>query len=357
MKAQKYDLVRVIGLVRDVVRKKALLPSLECVLVRDGYFTGSNGELTVQVWLEEAVGESFLLPASMMDMIKTLPDGIVEITCDADNVLTLKAGKIKQRCKSFPVDDYAYYKTEMNYENEITLPGEAIMSAISRVAYAAAEKENTTMMNGICFEVADGKLNVVALDGHVIAWDMISYDGESNMKVIVPKGAAQKLASLGIVDTVSISYSKASIIFRSGDYTVSSRLLAGEYFKFKNFFKADWEHTVTVDRKALAESMKRAKLCLPADKDSKKPVVFQFDDDVLSLTLMSEHSNYEEQLEVHRDRKDEFRIGFNPVLVEKSLAAFGDAEVVMHFINKKAPMLIEEDASPFRALVLPVNLN
>lgn len=356
MKAQKYDLVRVIGLVRDVVRKKAMIPALECVLVKDGYFTGSNGELTVQAWLDDAIGESFLLPASMMDMIKTLPDGEVEITCDADNVLTLEAGRIRQRCQSFSVDDYAYYRTDVDYDNEITLPGEAIMSSISRVAYAAAEKEGMTVMNGIYFEVSDGKLNVVALDGHVIAWDMISYDGVSDMKVIVPKGAAQKLASLGIVDTVSISYNRASIIFRSGDYTVSSRLLAGQYFKFKNVFQGDWEHTVTVDRKAIAESMKRAKLCLPADKNAKKPVVFSLDDDVLSLTLMSDHSDYEEQLEVHRDRKDEFRIGFDPVLVEKSLAAFGDTEVVMHFINKKAPMLIEEDASPFRALVLPVNL-
>ena len=353
MRAQKYDLVHAIGQVRDVVRKKAIIPALECILVKDGYIIGSNGELTVQVWMEEAVGESFLMPVSMMDMIKTLPDGIVEIKCDENNTLSLKAGKVKQRCQSLSVEEYSYYRGTADYDNEFRIPGEAVMTAISRVAMAAADKTSSPVLTGVYLEAGDGELNVVAADGLMVAWDRVTFDGESDMKVLIPKNTAVKLASLGIIDELAVSYDSKSITFRSGNFTVSSRLITGDYIKYRNFFE-HFDRTMTVNRKELSDCMNRAKICMGGDLAAKRPVVFSIEDCELKLTLISTHSDYQESLEVFRNDKEDMMIGFDPVLIQKALSVFDDTDVVMKFISKKAPMLIEEDSTALRILVFTV---
>ena len=211
MKVKKYELVRIIDKLKSVVQKNTVHPALGGVLVKEGYLIAANGEITIQVKCEDAEGESFIIPMKAFDLIKNLPEGDVELLHDDKNVVTIKMEKIKNSYQSFPAENFIYSKTDMESGEELTLPGKSFMEAISHVIYAAAEKEpSKPMLEGIYLEGCDGYINLVATDGHVLAWDRIKADGIADLKIIVPKAAAKKLLSMGMDDDVNVSYSANS---------------------------------------------------------------------------------------------------------------------------------------------------
>ena len=221
MKVKKYELVRIIDKLKSVVQKNTVHPALGGVLVKEGYLIAANGEITIQVKCEDAEGESFIIPMKAFDLIKNLPEGDVELLHDDKNVVTIKMEKIKNSYQSFPAENFIYSKTDMESGEELTLPGKSFMEAISHVIYAAAEKEpSKPMLEGIYLEGCDGYINLVATDGHVLAWDRIKADGIADLKIIVPKAAAKKLLSMGMDDDVNVSYSANSAIFRTDGYVI-----------------------------------------------------------------------------------------------------------------------------------------
>lgn len=113
-------------------------------------------------------------------------------------------------------------------------------------------------MSTMCLQAKDGQLNFVGLDGHVLAWDKIDYDGE--FELLIPKNTIDKLKTLGLTGEVRIRHSNAMAIFATEDFEICTRLVQGEYYKYQNMFKELPLHTV-ISRKELLDAMVRAKMC------------------------------------------------------------------------------------------------
>ena len=68
-------------------------------------------------------------------------------------------------------------------------------------------------MTGIYFEGTDSGVSLAALDGHVVAVDSVKAEGAKDMKLIVPKTTAKKLISMGVIDDVTLTYTKNSAVW------------------------------------------------------------------------------------------------------------------------------------------------
>ena len=355
MVAQKYEIARILDRIKGIVQKNSAFPTLEGVLVKDGYFIGSNMELTIQVKSEACKGESFIIPMKAFDLIKNLPDGEVEIRAEGEHQLLIKTDKITNRYQSFDPENFSFYQADNDFDHEIMLPGERLMSALGHVVYASSEREAKPILGGIYFESEPGLLNLVASDGHMAAWDRIETTGESDMKVIVPKSAVKKLLTLGIIDDISVAYSKSSVIFRAGDCTVSSRLIDGNYLDYRRFFM-DSPESVVMHRKGLLEAMNRAKLCMTDRENERHPAVFHFAGGELQISIADSLSNYNEVIELDSILTGDTKIGLNPNIIIDTLRALERDEVRISFSSSKHPLYLTEDDSKFHALILPVAL-
>lgn len=355
MIVQKYEIARILDRIKGIVQKNSVFPALEGVLVKDGYFIGSNMELTIQVKSEACRGESFIIPMKAFDLIKNLPDGEVEIRAEGEHQLLIRTDKITNRYQTYDPESFSFYQADNEFDNEITLPGERLMSALGHVVYASSEKEAKPILGGIYFESEPGRLNLVASDGHMAAWDRIETTGESDMKVIVPKSAVKKLLTLGIIDDISVAYSKSSVIFRAGDCTVSSRLIDGAYLDYRRFFQ-DIPETVSIYRKGLLEAMNRAKLCIVDSENNRHPAILDFEGGELQISIADSLSNYREVIELDSLLPDRTRIGANPNIILDTVKAFSGDMIKLSFTSPKAPVYITEEGSQLRTLILPVNL-
>ncbi len=349
MKIQKTDLAQKLNKIKGVVPKKTTMPVLQGVLVRDGYLIANNMEMTVKEKIEGIEGESFIIPERAFDLINNLPDGEMEVSVVAGNIITIKADKIKNKYQT--MDPVQFPVTASQEEgSELTIKADMLLESIKRVSYAVPAQGSNPVMSSMCLQASGGQLNFVGLDGHVLAWDKVEYSGE--FELLIPKNTVDKLKSLGMSGDVQIRHSKTGAVFITEDFEVYTRLVEGEYFKYQTMFKELPLHTV-VSRMALLDAMTRAKMCT----EERCPVRFELDGSSLSLSIKDKTTDYHETVELQEDMAEALTIGFDARLVLETLKAFDCENVGVSFGGPKMPMIVEAEDSDFKTIVLPVAIN
>lgn len=350
MRVDKGEISQKIGELKSVVPKKSNTPVMQSILVKDGYLIGSNQEMTVQAKLEGAESELFLIPAKAFDLIQNLPDGEVEITADAKNVITIKAGKIKN---TFASKDPKLFSTGPSVSEELstmTVDSKELKECMSHVLYAVAQQNSNQMMCAMCLDCHDGYLNFAGLDGRMIAWDRLKYDGE--YKMLIPRAAVQKMISLDIVGPVSIQASRLRAIFSTDEYIVETRLVEGKFFPFQKMFN-ELNLYATVNRKEMLSAINRADIC--RDDSSKEPIRIDFEKGIMKVYLKGKTANYSEEISLSEEIANKVTIAFNPKLLMDTLKAFGSTEIRLNMIDGKNPMIVKADDCELQSVVLPVN--
>lgn len=346
MKIQKTDLAQKLNKIKGVVPKKTTMPVLQGILVRDGYLIANNTEMTIKAKIEGTEGESFIIPERAFDLINNLPDGEMEISAAAGNIITIKADKIKNKYQTL---DPAQFPATASQEegSELTIKADTLLESIKRVSYAVPAQGNNPVMSSMCLQASGGQLNFVGLDGHVLAWDKVEYSGE--FELLIPKNTVDKLKSLGMSGDVQIRHSKTGAVFITEDFEVYTRLIEGEYFKYQTMFKELPLHTV-ISRMALLDAMTRAKMCT----EERCPVRFELDGNSLSMSIKDKTTDYHEMVELQEDMAEALTIGFDARLVLETLKAFDCENVGVSFGGPKMPMIVEAEDSDFKTIVLPV---
>ena len=190
MKIQKTELATKLNQIKGVVPKKTTMPILQGILVKEGYLIANNLEMTVKAKLEGTEGECFIIPERAFDLINNLPDGEVDISVSNGNTMTIRADKIKNKYQT--MDPEPFPVADIDGEgSEFTLKAGQLLESVKRVSYAIPQQGGNATMSTMCLQAKDGQLNFVGLDGHVLAWDKIDYDGE--FELLIPKNTIDKI--------------------------------------------------------------------------------------------------------------------------------------------------------------------
>lgn len=348
MKIQKAEFTAKLNKIKGVVPKKSTRPVLQGVLVKEGYLIANNMEMTVKAKLEGIEDECFIIPERAFDLINNLPDGEVDISVTAENILTIKTDKIENKYQT--MDPEQFPSTDVpKEENRLTIKADTLLESMKRVFYAVSAQSSNSVMASMCLQADKGQMNFVGLDGHMLAWDKVKYDGE--FELLIPRNTVDKLKALGISGEVQIIHNKTGAVFITDDFEVYTRLVEGTYFKYQTMFKEFPIHTV-VSRIALLDAMTRAKMCI----EGMVPVKFELQEQQLNLSIKNTITDYHETIELQERLAESLIIGFDAKLVLETLKAFDCDNIGISFGGSKMPMMIEAEDSDFKALVLPVSI-
>lgn len=346
MKIQKTELAAKLNKIKGVVPKKTTTPVLQGILVKEGCLVANNLEMTVKAKLEGTEDECFIIPERAFDLINNLPDGEVDISVTAKNTITIKADKIKNKYQTMDPEQFPDTVTHRT-DNQLTIKANILLESVKRVSYAVSAQGNNAVMSSMCLQAVDGQLNFVGLDGHVLAWDRVDYDGD--FELLIPKNTVDKLKSLGLTGDVQITHNKTGAVFITEDYEVYTRLVEGKYFKYQTMFKELPVHTV-VSREELLAAMTRAKMCT----EERCPVRFEMQEKKLNLSIKDKTTDYHETVDLQEKLSKSLTIGFDARLVLETLKAFDCDNVGISFECSKMPMIVEAEDSDFKTIVLPV---
>lgn len=349
MKIPKAELSQKLNKIKGVVPKDTTMAALQGVLVSDGYLIASNTEMTVKAKIEGTAGESFIIPEKTFDLINNLPDGELEISLTGNDVITIKANRINHKCKTHNAAQFPVI-ADQEKGSMLTIKAETLLGAMKHVAYAIPDTNPSAVMTAMCLQASGGQLNFVGLDGHILAWDRVAYEGE--FELLIPKNTVDKLKSLGLSGNVQIKHNKTGAIFVTDEYEVYTRLIEGKYFTYQSMFKELPLHTV-VSRTDFLDSVTRAKTCTK----ERCPVRFELKGSSLSLSVKDKTTDYHETVELQEAVTEALTIGFNARLVIETLKAFDCENIGISFGGPKMPMIIEAEDSDFKTIVLPININ
>ena len=349
MKVQKTVLAQKLNQIKSVVSKNTAMPVLQGVLVKDGYLIASNLEMTIRAKIPGAGEECFIIPERAFDLINNLPEGVIDISVSSENVMVISVDKIKNTYQTMEPTTFPILNIE-GEGSELTLKAEMLLKSIKRVSYAIPTQVSDPRMSSMFMQAKDGQLNFVGLDGHVLAWDKIKYDGE--FELLISKSTIENLKSVLLTGDVKIKYSDSMAIFSTEDFDICTRIVQGKYYPYRDMFKELPINTFVV-RSELLGAMVRAKMCTA----EKSPVKFELSGNKLNLSIKDQTTDYHEVIDLLEDVTENLKIGFDAKLVIETLKAFDCEHVKISLHSSKMPMVIEANDSEFRAMVLPIALN
>ena len=353
MKVFKHELAGAIKSLKAVVPKNPVLPSLKGILFNNGTLTASNTEITMQISLDSIEGEKFILPESSFTLIENLPEGEIEFAISENGTyVDIATGKIRNRFQAIDPDTFGFNMPDVQDAKVCRFSGRAVMSALANVLFATAKSDGMPLLKGVLVRRKGDIIDIVATDGHVVAWDKVDSEGE-DMQVVIPGDTVKTLISMGIDDDIEFNYNKNAAIFKTSKYTVYTRLLDGGYPNFEYAFTQMDIHA-GVDRKQLLNALSRAKMCDSAGLVN-VPTMISFREDKIGISRSGVSvAAYSEEIDTIEDVDGELDIRFDTTILIAAIKSFSTDTVYLEAKSRTHPMIMTSDASDYKALVLPV---
>lgn len=211
-------------------------------------------------------------------------------------------------------------------------------------------------MTGELFEVNEGTLKVVGLDGHRIAIRNIKLEGRADdVRVVIPGKTLQEISKILNADAeslVNIYFTNNHVLFEFDQTHVVSRLIEGDYFKISQMLSNDYETKVSINKKEFLDSIDRANLLIR--EGDKKPIIINILNGLLQVNVNSAIGALNEDIDIDKEGKD-IMIGFNPKFLMDALRVIDDENVTMYLVNHKSPCFIRDKEEKYIYLILPVN--
>lgn len=358
----KSNLNKAVGIVMKAVPTRTTMNILECILIdattNEIKFTGNDMELGIETIVEGEIIEKgkIAIDAKLFsEIVRKLPDNDITLTSDSNNNALITCEKSKFNIAGKSGDDFSYLPAIIK-DKMITLSQFQLKEVINQTIFSIAINDNNKMMTGELFEVNEGTLKVVGLDGHRIAIRNIKLEGRSDdVRVVIPGKTLQEISKILNADAesfVNIYFTNNHVLFEFDQTHVVSRLIEGDYFKISQMLSNDYETKVSINKKEFLDSIDRANLLIR--EGDKKPIIINILNGLLQVNVNSAIGALNEDIDIDKEGKD-IMIGFNPKFLMDALRVIDDENVTMYLVNHKSPCFIRDKEENYIYLILPVN--
>ncbi|WP_035847217.1 DNA polymerase III subunit beta [Kitasatospora azatica] len=331
--------------------------------------SGFDYEVSARVELEADVEEAGTVLVSgrlLNDISRNLPNRPVEISTDGQRV-TVVCGSSRFTLPTLPVDEYPSLPQMPSATG--TVSGEVFASAVSQAAVAAGRDDTLPVLTGVRVEIDGDKITLAATDRYRFAVRELLWKPEQpdiSAVALVPARTLQDIAkSLGSGDTVSIALSSGGageglIGFEGAGRRTTTRLLEGEFPKFRSLFPTEFSAIAAIQTQPFLEALKRVSLV--AERNT--PVRLNFEQGVLTLEAGSgDDAQATERIDADLEG-DDISIAFNPGYLEEGLKAIDSAYAQLSFTTSTKPALLSgkpavdaEADEAYQYLIMPVRLS
>lgn len=367
---EKETLLEVINTVQKAVSPKTTMPILECVKL-DAYggksvmFTGNNLELCIEYELECDVpeGGSIALTSRMLgEIIRRAPSGRISLEVnESNNVTKIKSGSSEFSIQGLTADDYPS-AAEIEERFSFTISQEILKRMIRKTLFSASTTD--VMLSGALFDIKGNVLSVVTTDKFRLSIGNYSLEGMDlpDSKFIVPVITLRELLKiLKDEDDVKIAVGERHARFDFGDFTLTTRLVDGEFINYRPVLRADNTVFVTADTRLLCESLERASLLINEDNSARAervPVRLNISYDIMEVNCMTARGMVRDVIDVSLEG-DGLEIGFNNRYLLEALKAAEQENVRMEFSSPKSSCFIRcsEEHEEYTYMILPVRLD
>lgn len=311
-----------------------------------------TGEAVIEV-RGEADGRVVVPGRIFGDVIRNLPAGLVEVEA-GDGGLSVRCSQISHELRLLDAEDFPTL-TQPSLEHAGTLTGEALAAAAGQVGRAASHDEARPVLTAVLFEAGPEHLTLAATDSYRLAVRELDWTWEHEaMTALVPARALVEAArALAGEAEVEVGVEPHQVTFTGGGRRLTSRLVEGEFPKFRSLIPSGYESVATVDRQELLDALKQV---APYGQNN-NPVRLTFDRDRLQVDGNLQDVGRGAAGVEAKYEGEALTVAFNPTYLTDGVGAVDDNEVVLEVRDGLKPALVHgSDRKGFLYLLMPVRL-
>ena len=287
-------------------------------------------------------GTSLVSGRLLADITRSLPGAPVQLSNEGTRVV-ITCGRSSFTLPTLPVEDYPSLPTMPDSSGDIEAA--LFAAAVAQVAVAAGRDDTLPTLTGIRMEIEGGNIVLAATDRYRLAVREFSWNPKSSsisVNALIPaKTLADTAKSLSTTDLVTIALSASGageglIGFEGAGRRTTTRLLDGEFPKYRTLLPSEAATVASVDTSALADAVKR--VALVAERNT--PVRLAFDgSEVVLRAGAGEDAQANEVVECRVDG-DGLEIAFNPTYLLDGLSAVDAVTTTFSFTQATRPAVL-----------------
>jgi len=363
-------LLEALNLVGRAVPSRTTLPILECVLLtaEEGVgitLSASDMEMcivTTPIAADIEVSGSVALNAKLFtDIIRKMPGDYVQIETDDRLITKCKCGQAKLEIAGLPADEFpAIPEEELEAaQDRYTIKSAVFRDMVKQTIFSVSIDPSKAVLTGELLEITDNLLRVVSVDMFRISYRAYAFEGEvPNSSAVVPAKALSELSraiSGDTEDELTFYFTNKRVMFETDSFTMSSRLLEGEFIRYNQIFNQDFTTAAVIERSVLLGSLERS--VLVAMENRQISITLDIRDDVLVITSQSEKGQTYDEIPCETDGTD-IKIYFNPRYLIEALRAIEEEKIVLKLNTPKSPCTIQsvtgETVTDYKYLIVPL---
>lgn len=330
-------------------------------------FTTTNREISVQVKVTknnefeiEEEGKCVVPGKYFVDIAKKIEENKINFVLFEET--TIKITTEKTDFTMVALDKEAF--PLINFETigkPISIGCSVLKKAIKQTNFASGVSEARVILTGVCFEIKNNTVDVIATDSYRLAKKTITLDQEyPHLKINIPNKALDELEKI-LPETdekaeIFIISNKALIKFRDisfitrlieGAYPDTSALFPKEHLTSLNFKKNDL--LATVDRAALFTNMDSSNIIKIIIKSNKAIQIASSNNEIGRVI--------EEIIPLNIPEINNFQTAFSAKYFIEALKSFEENQIEVKFTGEIKPFVIYgvNDKSLVQ-LILPVRI-
>jgi DNA polymerase-3 subunit beta len=376
-RCERDELLEAVQFASRAISNRATLPVLSGLRIEAGgsgevAIAATDLELTMETSFKAGIDEpgKAIVPGRLFgEMARSLGAGQVSLA-SGDGELEIGSGRGQFRVKALAPDDYPALPIEDRPDESagvsIEIDREALAIALNQVVRAASGDESRQILTGVLWEVESGSLTLAATDSYRLAVRTVDVTGgpAEVKKVVVPARALQELgrALQNAAGTVRAQIKENLVAFEVGhgeegaaigQQLIGSRFIEGDFPNYRQLIPEGYPNSLTVEREALLEVVKRVGLLA----QNNLPVKLQLGTQLEVSAHTPDVGEGQEELDAEY-RGEPLVIAFNPQFLYDGASVLQGDKIVLEAGDGLKPAILRgETERAFTYLLMPVRLS
>jgi len=357
------DLINGINIVQKAVATKTTLEILKGILIEtyEGKIklTCNDLNLAIEVLIDAQIREegSIVLDSRLLgEIIRKLPNQTIDFKL-TDNHIEIECLNSKFKLLSFKADEFPKLPI-MEKSDKIKINQNIFKKMIRKTIFAVSNDETRPILTGSLLEIEKEKATMVSIDGYRLVLKTIEIENETISKTVIPgKTLNELLKIIGNEEEkeIEINITKKYISFDIENVKVISKILEGEFIKYKQIIPQEFKTEVTINTKEFYQSIERASLIAREAKSA--TIKMSFENEFVETTAISEIGTISDKVKIKKDGEN-VEIGFNPKYLSEVLKVIESEETIIKLSSSLSPCVIKsKEDDKYIYLVLPVRIN
>jgi DNA polymerase-3 subunit beta len=363
---EKSALAEAIATASRTVAIKSPIPALEGLLIEahgtEVVVSGYNLKTGIRTRVDAEVAEpgSIVLNARLFgDIVRKMPDAELHFVCGSELMVKLDCAMSSFDIMGTSAEDYPEMPG-VDTLQKVRVPEGVLKELIGETLFAVSTNEARPIHTGSLFELENGVLTVVSVDGFRLALRREKLEGEEDKRLsfVVPGSAlteVERIAELS-EEPAEICLGDKHILFLIGSTELVARRLEGEFLDYRKSIPAAGKVVVSADRRELTNVIERISLLI--SEKYKSPVRCRFMDGQLRVSTATALGKAVDECPITGEGGG-LEIGFNNrYLLDALKAAPGDT-LRLQLTSAVAPCVLlpaDEGDDSFVYLILPVRI-